>query len=274
MKPIQILTLAAGLLAASGAVRAGTVFEAVGIGAASIQSTVDDFRYALGALNAPAPVNAPGGRREINWDGVPDSVADPNGFPGDFFNGTAAPRARGISFQGTGDTTGFQVSATAASGTPVAFGFSNGFDVFSPERLFTPIGGTTFDVFFHDPADSYQRAATRGLGVVFTDVESATANKMSFYDGDDALLFERYVLAGANRSLSFLGVLFDDPEVARVSITAGLDGFDSVVMDDFIFGEPMALNGLTPVPLPASLLLLVGGLGAMGGLRRRRGAQA
>src|SRR3954454_6352889 len=49
---------------------APTVFQAAGPNAASIQSTVDAFRAALGAPNngnAPGPLA--NGRREINWDG-------------------------------------------------------------------------------------------------------------------------------------------------------------------------------------------------------------
>lgn len=270
MKPAtNFIAVLAGVLTLSSPLQAATVFEAVGNGAASIQQTVDDFRAALGTLNANAPVNANGGRREINWDAAPDVVSDPNPFPGNFFNANVAPRARGIEFKETGSTTGFKLSSTAASGVPVEFGFPNGFDVFSPERLFTPIGGTTFDVLFFDPANPLERATTNGLGVVFTDVENPTSTQMSFYDTYDNLLFKRNVLAGANSSLSFLGVLFDDPLIARVSITAGLEGFDSVVMDDFIFGEPIPAN-VAPVPLPTSAFLLLGGLSALGAQRWRR----
>ena len=48
-----------------------TVFQAAGPNATSIQSSVDQFRAALGANNGvtapPQPLTA--GRREINWDG-------------------------------------------------------------------------------------------------------------------------------------------------------------------------------------------------------------
>ena len=47
-----------------------TVFQAAGLSAASIQSTVDQFRAALGAVNnanTAGPLTS--GRREINWDG-------------------------------------------------------------------------------------------------------------------------------------------------------------------------------------------------------------
>ncbi|WP_375690978.1 hypothetical protein [Pseudooceanicola sp. LIPI14-2-Ac024] len=268
-RPLLGAALALATLAAVPA-QAGvlSVFEANATSAADLQSTVDDFRTALGPLNAPAPVSGdPAGRREINWDGAPDSVSDPNAFPGDFFNQGFAPLARGIEFKEAGATTGFELSSTAASGETIEFGFPGGFTFFSPERLFTPIGDTLFDVFFFDPVDQVTTALTRGLGVVFTDVENTGSASMSFYDIDDTLLYTRDVLAGANASLSFLGVIFDDAEVARVRIDAGIVGFDSIVMDDFIYGEPIAVADV-PLPLPAALL--GAGLLGLGTLRRRK----
>jgi hypothetical protein len=45
------------------------VFQAAGPTADSIQSTVDEFRAALGDPNGNTPGPLAGGRREINWDG-------------------------------------------------------------------------------------------------------------------------------------------------------------------------------------------------------------
>lgn len=271
MLRIAIPAAAALALAAAAPVQAAVlqVFEANADTAAALAPTVDAFRAALGPLNAPAPVNGdPNGRREINWDAAPDAVSDPNPFPGDFFNADVAPRARGIEFLATGDTTGFALSSTAASGEPVEFGFSGGFTFFSAERLFTPVGGETFDVLFFDPADQDAPATTRGFGLVFTDVESATGAEMVFFDRNDAPIFSSFVLPGGNASLSFLGVLFTEAEVARVSVTAGLGGFDSIVMDDVIFGEPISAAA---VPLPAPALMLLAGLAGFGVVTRRRG---
>ena len=60
------------------------------------------------------------------------------------------------------------------------------------------------------------------------------------------MLFSSSVPASpGNLSLSFLGVVFEDPRIALVRITTGdtapgpNDGRrDIVVMDDFIYGEP------------------------------------
>lgn len=245
-----------------------SVFEINADDATGIQATVDAFRDALGPLNAPAPVNGdPNGRRQINWDAAPDDFSDPNPFPGNFFNFGSAPRARGIEFVEAGDTSGFLLSSTEASGQPVEFGAPDEYTFFSSERLFTPVNDSLFDVYFFDPADQVTRAYTRGLGVVFTDVELPDETYMNFYDMNDNLLYSRSVLTGNNASLSFLGVIFDSLEVARVRINAGVDGSDNVAMDDFIFGEPVAM---AEVSAPASALFMLVGALTLTGLRRRK----
>ena len=214
---------------------------------AGLTAGVDEYRNALGTLNANEPVNGdPSGRRQINWDAAPDSISDPNAFPGDFFNFNAAPRARGIEFQTAGSTTGFQLSATVASGEPPFFG-SNEFTAFSPERLFTPVNGETFNVFFFDPANNNSPAVSRGLGVVFSGVDVADLTEMIFYDSADEVLLTQTVEPSSEGGFSFLGVIYDEAIVARVQITLGgtfngdnFSGTDPVVMDDFIFGEPIA----------------------------------
>lgn len=266
-------TIAAILLTAPA--QAATVISAAGADADAIRSVVDTFRDELGGLNAPAPVNVDGGRRQINWDAAPDAVSDPNAFPGDFFNTDFAPRARGVAFSATGSTTGFLLSATEASGQPTGFGFGDEFGVFSPERLFAPVGGTTFDVGFFDPRNPDGAALSRGLGIVFSGVDSATSTSLSFFGADGALLSQTvFAEVGA---LSFLGVLFDDPLVASVSVTSGEVALlgngqrsgagDAVVMDDFIFGEP---TPVAPIPLPAAAWMLLAGLGGLAALGQRR----
>ena len=92
---------------------------AVGANAAAIQATVDLFRADLGGVNNGVGSSLTTGRREINWDGVPDAQSAPNILPFDFFN-TTSPR--GAVFESIGNIAGqhaFRVSTNAASGTAV-----------------------------------------------------------------------------------------------------------------------------------------------------------
>ena len=63
-----------------------TVRTASGANPAAIQAAVDQFRADLGSLNPNNGQSFTNGRREINWDGVPDQFASPNNMPANFFN--------------------------------------------------------------------------------------------------------------------------------------------------------------------------------------------
>jgi hypothetical protein len=258
----------AALIAAAGAVcvlalastasAAPVVRSAAGTDPAAIQRTVDEFRADLGALNPNQAQTFEGGRREINWDGVPDALASPNSFPANFFN-TTSPR--GVVFSTPG--TGFQVSSSAASGVPVRFGnidpaYTNLFRTFSPQRLFTPIGSieTTVDFF---QAGTTTAATSTGFGSVFTDVNLSGPTSIEYFDAaGDSLGSYSVPATGGNATLSFLGVSFNEGErVAKVIIRSGNQVLapgntadDLVVMDDFVYGEPRA------VPPPALTLKL------------------
>ena len=83
--------------------------------AGDIAAAVDQYRGLLGANNGGGPGAKPSGRREINWDAVPEDQSAPNLYAPDFFNAAAAPRARGILFSTPG--TGLQVSAASKNST-------------------------------------------------------------------------------------------------------------------------------------------------------------
>lgn len=271
----QLALLLSVLLAATPG-QALTTFTDTGDDAADIQATVDAFRNALGPLNAPAPVQNAGGRRQINWDAAPDAVSAPNAFPGDFFNAGFAPRARGAEFSTPGS--GFFLSATQASGAGIEFdnidpSYSGLFDTFSSERLFTPYQSVVTIVDFFNPAEQTTPARTRGFGAVFSDVDFTDVSRIDYFDEDDNLLTTVFAPSnGDNETLSFAGAVFDEPVVSSVWIYSGnvplgpgvteQPGLtvDLVVLDDFIYGEP--------VPEPNTLGLALMGAAALG--RRRR----
>jgi hypothetical protein len=251
------------------------VFSATGASAAGIQGTVDAFRSALGTLNPNVAGSFPSGRREINWDGVPDTFSAPNILPPNFFN---ANSPRGVVFSTPG--TGFQVSANAVNptATPIEFGNINPtypglFAAFSAQKLFTALGSTITDVDFVVPGSNIP-ATVRGFGAVFTDVDLADST-ISYFDQSNALLASFLVVPTAgNETFSFLGVLFDAGErVSRVRITSGNSilgpnespTLDLVVMDDFIYAEPQA------APLPGTFLLMGTGLAGFWLRKRLRG---
>ena len=246
-----------------------TVFQAAGPTIASIQSPVDEYRAALGGPNngnVPGPLAS--GRREINWDGGGNNqttAVAANPFAG--FQVT-----RGALFT-TPDGIGFVQAPPAAD--PVLFppgGMAGVFDnpsygtiftAFSDFRLFSPIQGKVTDMTFFVPGGGNIPATTAGFGAVFTGVDlpdgSGPGTKhgnrkastlMEYFGADGELLFSSFVPAApSDGSLSFLGVVFDDARIARVRITSGnvapgpddSTEQDIVMMDDFLYSEPVPL---------------------------------
>jgi hypothetical protein len=277
---------ALSLTVPTSVVRAGFLtFEDAGANPAAIQATVDAFRAPLGPLNPNTGGSFASGRREINWDGVPDGSADPNPFPGDFFASVSLPgRARGAAFTTPG--TGFLVSADSSNPTATStlFGFPADLGTFSAERLFTPIGSTITDITFFE-AGSLTPATVTGFGAIFVDVEVADSTRLEAFDLDGNTLFARSVPTAGNGGFSFLGLLADGGErIARIRLDSGDNALlgngslghpsdDLVVMDDFIYAEPQAVRtGGTVVPETSTVTAVVAGLaGAIGWqLRHRR----
>jgi hypothetical protein len=174
----------------------------------------------------------------------------------------------------------FEVSADADSDNdgnpgpvPILFGNHNpdnvaDFAAFSQERIFGLLGTNQLDVTFAVPGDPSFAATVRGFGAVFTDVETDNSTTIDYYDVNNNLLTSQSVPrfpsptgGDTGKSFSFLGVSFANPVVARVHITSGgydltvtqLFGLDdAVAMDDFIYGEPLA------VPEPGHGVMLAG----------------
>jgi hypothetical protein len=249
-----ILLCIGGVIVAGPAEAAPVLREAVATDAVGIQAIVNLFNNDVGNPdNGPGGGPQQGGRRTIGWDGGGAASPPTIVAPGPMLNFAA----RGAIFFTPG--VGLEIS-----GAPLAeFGDINPtypgiFNVFSPPRIFAALNSNVVDVVFHVPGNTAIPAASNGFGAVFTDVDSPTSTKMEFYAPDGTLLFEKFVLAGAGSEyLSFLGVSFDAGElIARVRIISGnaalgpdeTGNLDLVVMDDFIYGEPIATQGLSIVP--------------------------
>jgi hypothetical protein len=249
------------LVAGMGSVMASPVVrQGSGANAAGLQPTVDLFRSDLGGSNNGVGGSFRAGRRELNWDGVPDSFSEPNNFPTTFFNVNSP---RGAVFQAIEDATGaglnlFAVSANAASGVPVRFAninpaYDDFLQVFSAQKLFIARNTHLMEVLFFIPGTKIP-ATVNGFGVVFADVDSATGGNRSLIrvygvDGSQLAAASAPVQDGG---LSFVGISFNAGErIARVVIESGnaalsasnndgVGGVDIVAMDDFIYGEPRA----------------------------------
>lgn len=216
-------------------------------GSGEITSQVTAFRTLLGdPLNTT--VNQTG-RREINWDAVPDNQTNTDNFPGDFFNSTdpavAVGRKRGVVFTTPGK--GFRVSDKDFS--DVVSGNSEQFKAFSPARTFAAVGSNKMDIVFRIPG-SVDAAFVKGFGAIFSDVDRANATSIEFFEGEKSLgKFNAPARTDAN-GFSFLGVVFPDHKVTKVTIVSGSAGIsgqynyngndDLVVMDDFFYSEPSA----------------------------------
>jgi hypothetical protein len=245
--------------------------------ASSIQTTVDNFRAALGNpnnLNAPGPVA--GGRREINWDGGGAVVSAAAGTPFTGFQNT-----RGATFLTPG--TGFlQTPLNDAAFTAINATYATTFSRFSDLRIFTPLGSNITDVTFSVPGSGGLTPATvSGFGAVFSDVDVANLTSMQFFDDNGVAIqtFPVPVQSPNNTApaggLSFFGAIANAGErISRVRITTGNsalgpndqngDNIDVVVMDDFLYDEPQ-------IPEPATFLLAT--LGLLGASLHRRSSK-
>ncbi len=222
-------------------------------GSANVRALVNRFRRLLGPDNGGDPGRRYSGRREINWDGVPDEFAAPHALPGDFFNAAETPRARGALLATPGAHVAVSADADNPDGAAVRFGdvnptYTDQFQTFSPERLFSPIGSNVVNLRFRVPGTNVP-AAVRGFGAVYTDVDKPEGAAFQYFDARGHLL-GKFAVPPHPQGLSFLGVVYKQPVVARVRIVYGnralgpteTGNYDVAVMDDFLYGEPQPLG--------------------------------
>ena len=239
---------------------AQVVFQAAGPSIESIQGTVDAFRAALGApdnKNNPGPLAT--GHREINWDGGGgvDTTTDPV-TPFNVFLNTRGGQftTPGVGLSQAPPSGGAQGGLATLFNNP---SYATIFHTFSPLRLFTPVGSRITDgVFFVPGTNGSESATINGFGAIFTDVDKPSgasrngthSTLIDYYDANGRRIFTGFVPSSpGDGNLSFLGVVFETPQVAKVRITAGdsrpgLDdgAHDIVMMDDFFYGEPQPLE--------------------------------
>lgn len=239
----------------------------------SIKDTVDNFRAALGDpnnANTPGPLTS--GRREINWDGG-GSATTVSGTPFDAFLNIRGAR---FTTPGTGFIQAPPDGVNPAEGFDGTFGnpsLASAFGVFSPQRIFSPIGSNITDVLFFIPGSAGLVPATvTGFGAIFTDVDLYDSTRVEFFGANDSLIYYQTVLPGTvgDGSLSFLGAVGSE-QIFRVRITSGntpiaslaedlKKGIDLVAMDDFLYSEPRSVPdsgiGLGLMGLTLCLVLL------------------
>jgi hypothetical protein len=256
-RPPRTLALAAAAAAVGGAVLAATAPAqlappTVVTDRGNIRNGVAQYRALLGPDNGGGPAATPLGRRELNWDGVPDRLAAPRALPGTFFNAPSGPRARGAVLRTPGRHVAVSADARNPRGTLPRFGnlhpsYVGQFRTFSRERLFSPVGSNVVNLTFRVPGTRVP-AVVRGFGAVYTDIDQRERTAFEYFDAAGRSL-GRFAAPARDRGLSFLGVVFAEPVVARVRIAYGSGplgradgrGYDAAVMDDFIYGEPVAL---------------------------------
>ena len=212
---------------------------------ATVAGKLNDFRTALGGVLNGVGAPTDSGRREINWDGVPAAVTNVDTFPLNFFNVNSK---RGAVYATTG--TGLRVDSTAFSA--IKADLAAQFKPFSGKKLFMAVGSNEVTVDFN-LAGTNTPGVVKGFGVIFSDVDKAGSSRVEFFDKNGTLLANIAAPAQAGaQQFSFLGVTFDSALVASVRITSGealIDDHnedvsaggskDLVVMDDFVYGEPL-----------------------------------
>lgn len=213
----------------------------------NIQDDVDAFKNMLGPLNTTP--DAIGGYREINWDGVPDSLLD-KPLPNDFFNPTGnhavAARQRGVAYAGGS----FMVSSNGFAA--INSEASSQFTAFSGTKTFANTTAAKWDVLFQK-AGTADSASVLAFGLVFADVDGDNSTSVEFFNGDKSLGKYFVPAHNATSNFSFLAANINNNE--RITkVTVAHDGFltegtkdisdggtrDLIVLDDFIYSEPVA----------------------------------
>jgi hypothetical protein len=212
-----------------------------------INADVNAFRATLGSLNTSTGVT--GGRREINWDAVPDSFALVD-IPKDFFNptgpGANVQRQRGFSYEING---GFRVSQQGFA--ELRTGAIGDAQAFSGSKTFANVSSFAWPVGFQVSGQN-TKASVKSFGVVFVGVDLANTTFIEPFSGVKSLGKFFAAPHNADSKHSFVGVSFSKNIITSVDIVHG-NGLiasadtdisnggskDLVMLDDIIYSEPV-----------------------------------
>ena len=208
---------------------APVVYQAAGPDAASIQSTVDRFRAALGANNGNVAGPLDAGRREINWDGGGSTATAIVPTP---FNGFLVNRGASFTTPGTGFV---QAPLDGLASTFNNAEYATIFQPFSPVRLFSPLESNVTIADFFVPGGGDIPALVSGFGAVFRDVDQPDGRPRSrgtrrqhvppFLRCVRSVIYSSVVPPSpGDASLSFFGVVFDDARIAESKSSAAMSG--------------------------------------------------
>ena len=260
-----LLSSFALLLIATSTLSAQVVRQSTGTTPATMSAAVDLFRQDLGGANNGNGGSYTTGRREINWDDVPDNMAgeDSNGsprfLPRDFYNKNVKRGAVLSAPCYAGDS--IQVSADASNpeNSPVRFGhvdpsYTNTFKTFSGERLahagYYMDKCNVLEIQFYVPGTSIP-ATVSGFGAILSDLDQGAGYIVLYDEYGKRISLESVPLI--QNGLSFYGISFNNgTRISRVRIYAGyerlklgnLDALnnDLVAIDDIIYSEPRAIG--------------------------------
>ena len=218
-----------------------TSYKATG----DISPKLNDFRTSLGGLNTMP--NAIGGRREINWDGVADSLLD-KPLSKNFFNtvgdGVPASRQRGLIY-GDGE---FQVSASKFS--QVNNEAATEFAAFSGNKVFANLTAIDWPVGFQVAGETTP-ASVNAFGMIFSDVDTEGSVSLEFFEAEKSIGKFFAPAHDATSKFSFLGLQFQNKKITSVKVHHEgriADGQkdisqggakDLIVIDDLIYSEPI-----------------------------------
>jgi hypothetical protein len=240
-------------------------------------TALTNFETAIGGSKNTATAPQTGGFRVINWDGVKLDGTDFGGGSNTTVINTGKTVGIPLNrFQAQG-TFFEQVYAVSGDGfTDVNPNVTGLFPAFSPSNTFAMFNDNTIDQSFVLPSATGTTpalAGTRGFGAIFINNEVANTSSIEYFHGAQSL-GKFFVPVGTQGQPEFLGELFNNPIVTKVTLTLGTDvlfSFDGttasgtsmnnppthnlVVTDDFVYPEPVSILDATPIlPGPTGTL--------------------